>query len=107
MIDPLSRLSPLPKHLRGQHCSCCDKPQATWTVRGTPAPVFICSLCVLYDSAAGRQVAERAEAVRGDVERSRKKPFPLQDGKLFNCADADDVLGVLVLSARVLGRRRG
>jgi hypothetical protein len=103
-VSSLRILTPLPKTLWQSNCSLCDKMQARWTARGTVAPVFLCSLCLLYETAWGKRNAAEIEATKALVEKGREKPLPVQDGKLFNCADADSVLGVIVLVERTLAR---
>lgn len=103
-ISSLRVLSPLPKHLWESNCILCDKRQARWTVRAVATPVFICSLCLLYGTTWGAANQSQALHIQTEIERSRPAPFPMQDGKLRDCADADSVMGVLVLVERTVAR---
>ena len=103
-VSSLRLLTPLPRTLWQSNCALCDKTQARWTVRGVQPAVFICSLCLLYKTAWGKKNSAQVENVRTEVEKSRTEPFKVQDGKLHNCADADSVLGVVVLIERTMSR---
>ena len=68
--------------------------------------VYLCALCVLYDSEWGRKARAPIEEVVRQVEAAREKEFE-SDGsnRLINSKDADDVLGVVVLSQRASAMR--
>lgn len=103
-VSSLRLLTPLPRTLWQSNCAVCDKTQARWTVRGVQPAVFICSLCLLYRTTWGKQNAAQVESIKAEVEKSRTEPFQMQGEKLHNCADADSVLGVVVLIERTLSR---
>ncbi len=93
-------IRPLPKALRGQACTQCNKLQASWDLPiKYKEPVLICSLCVLYDPSIWdeftRTTITKIETARGHMfDRG-------PDSRLLNVKDADDVVGMLALTARV------
>lgn len=106
--DPLGSLrflNPLPRKLWGSACSLCDKPQSRWgIIAGTPAPIFICGLCVLHKSEWGRS---NSPAVASTIERivaTSDRKFEMVNDMLQKCSDADDVLGVIILVERTIAR---
>lgn len=106
--DPLSSLSfvnPLPQKLWGSHCAKCDKPQARWgiTVGRSSPPLFICGACVLYESAWGKSQSPLVPATIASIERNSDRRFSFTDGRLSS-KDADDVLGVVILTERTAAR---
>lgn len=64
---------------------------------GLPNPVFVCGLCVLYDSIWGEANTELVGSVADKIRRAADRDFAYQDGKLMHAKDADDILGVIVL----------
>lgn len=103
-INSLRVLMPLPSNLWHSNCAKCDKPQARWTIRGVKPDVFVCSLCLLYKTGWGQRNESLIETTLESVEKSRDQPFVRQDSRLFNCPDADSVMGVIVLVERTLSR---
>jgi len=105
--DPLSSLSlvnPLPQKLWGAHCAKCDKPQARWGITvGRQSPLFICGACVLYESAWGKSQSPLVPATIASIERNSDRRFVFSDGRLSS-KDADDVLGVVILTERTAAR---
>jgi hypothetical protein len=95
----LNTLLPLVKPLHGSNCSKCDRSQAVWADPADAARSPICSLCVLYDS----KVWDKSfETIISEVELARSTRFERSaDMRIFRCSDADHVVGVLALSARV------
>lgn len=95
-------LRPLPSSLRGQSCNQCNKLQASWELPvKSQDQVLICSLCVLYDPTVWNDFVKTTIT---EIEVSRDKMFDRSsDAKLIHTKDADDVVGVLVLTARVSG----
>lgn len=68
--------------------------------------MYLCALCLLYDSAWGRQARESIEEAVRQVEATREKEFESDDSnRLVVPKDADDVLGVIVLSRRAAAMR--
>ena len=99
--DPLGSLrflNPLPRKLWGSACSLCDKPQSRWGIMvGTPAPIFICGLCVLHRSEWGKSNSPAVTSTIDRILTTSDRKFEMSDGKLTKCSDADDVLGVVIL----------
>lgn len=95
-------LRPLPLSLRGQSCNQCNKLQASWELPvKLQDQVLICSLCVLYDSTIWNDFAKTTIS---EIEVSRARMFDRSpDARLIHVKDADDVVGVLALIARVSG----
>ena len=103
-LASLSHLNPLPAKLWGAHCVKCDRMQARWGIAlGRQAPVFICGACVLYESAWGKSQNQIVPSTIAAIERNSKRKFSFTDGRL-SCRDADDVLGVIILTERTVAR---
>lgn len=98
ILASLRALKPLPKNSWNVNCSLCDKPQARWLLQlGLPNPVFVCGMCVLYDSLWGQNNTEFVGGIMDQIRRQSDREFPVLDGKLQRPTDADDILGVIVL----------
>lgn len=96
----LRTVRPIPQSLRGGSCCKCDRLQAVWDLPNASGPSsLICSLCVLYSP----EVWSRSlETTISEIESAKRVTFLRDlDTRLLRCADADDVVGVLVLTARV------
>lgn len=109
-----ARIRPLPTVLRGTACHSCKRPQASWWLdvfepveRDTK--VYACSLCLLYETEWGKRDRSKIEEVVRRVESVRDVEFESDDSnRLVNPKDADDILGVVVLSHRAsVLRERG
>lgn len=85
----------------------CDKPQSRWTLRVESPKVFVCSLCVLYESkwAETNEVAVRMALL--EFEKSAGRKLTLNEGRILSPSDADDVLGYVVLMDRLISRMTG
>ena len=100
----LRLLRPLPRSMQGVACAMCDRMQSCWQY----VPPFkdeqtVCSLCVLYHPEVWNKEIEQAIT---NVETGVGHMFDRDvNGRLVKCADADRVVGVVVLTARVLGVR--
>jgi hypothetical protein len=98
-------IRPLPSGLRGQSCAKCKRLQSVWDLplKGKDSE-SVCSLCVLYDpSVWSSAVAD----VITEIEASKGKMFDRDEAaRLVKASDADDVVGVLALMARVQGLKR-
>ena len=98
-------LRPLPSGLRGAACYQCDRAQASWWVP-TPdstdeARACVCALCVLYELDLAPGARRLVEETLPRVEAARSEPFRRgPDQRLERVSDADDVLGVVVLTGR-------
>lgn len=93
----LRALCPLPEPVRGHACARCDKPQAVW--RLSKDETAVCSLCVLYDPSVW---SKHAESTITGVEVARGRMFERDpSSRIVACADADGIVGVLVLTDRV------
>lgn len=104
-LSSLRLIRPLPKAAWNSNCSKCDKPQARWHVRGLPVEVFVCGICVLYESPWGTTHATEVSATLDRIEAGSPRRFARnQDGKLSVPAEADDVLGVLLLTELTMNR---
>ena len=105
--DPLASLSlinPLPAKLWGSHCVKCDKLQARWGITlARDSTAFICGLCILYESEWGRSNPPLVPSTIAAIERNSERKFTFTEGRL-SCKDADDVLGVIVLTERTAAR---
>ena len=105
--DPLSSLSllnPLPQKLWGACCAKCDKPQARWGITlDRQTPVFICGACVLYESTWGKSQSPLIPMTIASIERNSNRRFAFIEGRL-SVKDADDVLGVVILTERTAAR---
>jgi hypothetical protein len=96
----LTIVRPAPPALRGQACSQCKKLQASWDLplKGKDS-VPICSLCVLYDPTVW---CDSTKTTIAEIEAAKGKMFERDlSAQLTSAKDADDVIGVLALSARV------
>lgn len=100
----LRQLRPLPKAMQGVACSRCDRPQACWEHSPPGAEAcFVCALCVLYDPKVWN---ENMATLLTQVEAGAGRMFDRHPSALLvNCADADRVVGVAVLTDRVAGVR--
>lgn len=105
-IASLRHLKPLPKPSWNINCCVCDKPQARWELRvGAPGPVFICGMCVLYESDWGQSNAELVLETSQNIELHGQRSLQRAEaGKLAVPTDADDVLGVIVLMEMTVRR---
>lgn len=104
-FSSLRVLRPLAKPAWNSPCSRCALPQARWHVRGLPKEVFLCGPCVLYGSAWGQKNPTAVDSAVAQIEASSGRSLPRNpDGRLAAAADADDVLGVLVLTELTLRR---
>lgn len=97
-------LHPTPGPIRGTQCDFCNKPQSSfWYGSGGPEPkIYVCSICVLYDSQWGKHFHAQIVETSSSIEKSRNKEFAKGEGsRLLDPKDADDVLGLIVLTGRV------
>jgi hypothetical protein len=105
ILASLRALKPLPKNSWNVNCSLCDKPQARWMLQlGLPNPVFVCGMCVLYESEWGQNNVEMVGSMMDQIRRASGREFSLMDGRLLRPSDADDVLGVIVLMEMTMRR---
>jgi hypothetical protein len=106
-----SQFRPLPQALRGTSCFSCNQLRSSWWVEAFEPvnqenKVYVCSLCLLYKTEWGRGARSTIEEVVRRVERSRNVEFETDDSnRLVRPRDADDILGVIVLSHRAAGLR--
>ena len=98
-------LKPLPIPLRGIACCMCERTQSSWQtdwVTEDDDKVYLCSLCVLYETDWGRLERASIEAVIMRMQKARNTTFEKDpSNRLTLSRDADDVLGVVVLASRV------
>ena len=101
----LPRLRPLPRNIT-RPCSLCGELQARWSVSRASEEI-ICGLCLLFRSDWAATNAQRVEDAIAQVQLQRPAPFEKlpETGILASCQDADDVLGVLVLTDMTLFAR--
>lgn len=98
-------LRPLPKAMQGVACEACDKRQAVWehtkTIRDRKGEC-VCSLCWLYSSGWTEGTADELDVLIQRVEDKMSVQFRRdEDGHLAVCADADRILGAIVMSSRL------
>ena len=102
-------LKPLPVPLRGIACCMCERLQSSWQTEwptDDDNKVYLCSLCILYATDWGVSVRAEVEFVVMTIQKTRE-PFEKDaSNRLIRSKDADDVLGVVVLSSRVAGVHR-
>jgi hypothetical protein len=91
--------------MRGNACAWCDRRQSVWEyLAPREAPATVCSFCLLYAKDAAPK--EEVDALITQIETSRNAMFDRDAyARLMHCADADRVMGVLVLTSRVMGVR--
>lgn len=97
-------LLPLPTSLRGSACSYCDKTQASFwlaVVDGEEPRSFVCSLCVANESDWANEKRDYVLDTMRRMETSRKELFSMKDGKLTDWKQADHLVGLLVLIAKI------
>ena len=103
-IASLTFLNPIPQRLWGAHCVKCDRMQARWGITvGRLTPMLICAGCVLYESDWGKSQSPLVTSAIAAIERNSDRRFVFVDGRL-SCKDADDVLGVVILTERTVAR---
>ena len=103
-------LLPLPTSLRGSACSYCDKTQSSFwlAVKGEEeARFFVCSLCVVNESEWANEKRDYVLDTLRRIEQSRKEIFTMKDGKLTDWKQADHLVGLLVLIAKIALSRMG
>jgi len=103
-------IRPVPAPLRGVACARCDKNQSSWWAdleHEGEDKAYVCSLCMMYNTAWGRTARASVEEVVREIEKSRDREFDKDpSNQLLKVRDADDVMGVVVLADRVTGVRR-
>ncbi len=106
-----SQFRPLPQALRGTGCCSCNQLRSSWWVDmfdpvSKENKVYVCALCLLYKTEWGRKARATIEEVVRRVERSRSAEFETDESnQLVRARDADDILGVIVLSHRAASIR--
>lgn len=97
-------LRPLPRSMQGVACALCDRTQSCWQlVLPLQDEQTVCSLCVLYHPDVWNKKIEEAIT---NVETGVGHMFERDvNARIVRCADADRVMGVVVLTARILGVR--
>lgn len=100
----LKNLRPLPRSMQGVACALCDRMQSCWQLTVPfQEEKTVCSLCLLYHPEVWNKQIEQAIT---NVETGVGHMFERDvHARLLKCADADRVMGVVVLTARVLGVR--
>ena len=100
----LKFLRPLPRSMQGVACSMCDRLQACWQLTlPFKEEQAACSLCLLYHPEVWSKDIQQAIT---NVETGVGHMFERDvNARLLKCADADRVMGVVVLTARVMGVR--
>lgn len=104
-------LRPLPTSLRGIECALCRKKTASWAawsfLPDDPTELSICSLCFIYDTVWSKSNSDVVAKIVDEVEKSRGDVFKRDsDSRLEMAAQADHVLGVIVLASKVSGPSR-
>ncbi len=86
--------------MQGHACLKCGKCTSVWSLpTKAEETLTICSMCVLYDQATW---CDSAKEMITQIEVSRGRMFERdQAARLVKPKDADDVVGALVLLARV------
>ena len=102
-MTSLDVLTPLPPTAEKGCCSLCAEKRASWAVRGV-ADVFFCSLCLLYRTPWGEEAALAASSTLILMRHTSKQAYETVDGRLTSCADADNLMGILVLIDRTAKR---
>jgi hypothetical protein len=100
----LKRLRPLPRSMQGVACALCDRMQSCWQLTVPfKDEQTVCSLCVLYHPQVWTKEIQQAIT---NVETGAGHMFERDvNARLTRCSDADRVLGVVVLTDRILGVR--
>ena len=102
-------IKPLTGDLRGTACEACSKVQSSWCAEiphEEENQIFVCSLCMLYDTEWGKKAHERIEVVILENEK-RGRTFQKDDSRhLTSAMEADNVLGSIVLALRLEGAQR-
>jgi hypothetical protein len=118
IVDP-SRLYPLPQSMWDSHCDHCDKRQSRWMfVPVDMVPIIqtqpggrvkghiICSLCWLYESEWGLKRREALDQMIREVELETMAVFAkTEDGRLFDCKDANRILAAIAMTSRIFVQR--
>lgn len=99
-----TNMRPLPESLRGMDCSCCKKPRALWALYSEDELEPWCGQCFLYESEWAAECKWKLRAFLSAVAERRGAPFVLENDRL-SPADADGVLGSLLMSTRVFNLR--
>lgn len=98
-------LKPVADLLRGSVCDSCNKGQSSWIAeipRGDEDRIYVCAICVLYETDWGKKAHERVEVTKGAIEKSRGRSFELDSKRRLALArDADDVLGAIAMALRI------
>lgn len=106
LLVDTSKLHPLTHEMWDSNCYHCDKRQAKWSLQLEDDPVFICSLCMLYESDWGLahsadvgQLVKEADAKRNEATATDTK------GRILFPKDADRILGTIALISRMYEQR--
>jgi hypothetical protein len=67
-------------------------------------PIHICGLCVLHESEWGKSGSPVVASTQAAITKASGRQFSMQGGRLTDCSQADDILGVIILTERTASR---